>query len=502
MADEFDPDNFDWNDQPLGEADIAIHDVIRDAALQAINGPSPIRYVRPTAHDQDRPRPIFVNRYALDSTQTAQLEETMRGWVVDHNQARLVHDHPLSHVFREVQEYEMVEPFAQEAYIDMHGNPGRNAKYGRSAVTMGGMYTAKAHLRYYQKRGMVPVDIDGIIAGNYTHSKNVANTHALYYESLDTIGKLCKAGFMYHALIHRHSEAHGFLNFGEQEYWVDMNGTVRQQNVKTGEEYSHPTCEPFFHQSTAITSHGGITWDIRQAGPDAYVLRFVAAPVSMCEKFRTLDKLASSDASVVVVDDVTVHSFLGYRWYTKGTGKAAVSLADADLLEKLRRYIAGRKRTPEQKENLMNYCRRNCNKNDVISVHSGYYHKIPAHMMVDYVNTAFYMDIKHELESAIYFEQKYSVMKIALNEWYEKGTLPTHIYTPVEAVKAVANKFVEVKKTAISKLPECFLPPVGESIVDWAAPAVRARTTVHKTAPDGRLLGDGWKKVWENAQKV
>jgi len=501
MADEFDPDNFDWDEPGLGEADVQIFDVLRKTALSALVRLDPIRYVRPTAHDEDRPRPIFINRYALQPDQKPHLDAVTGGWIVDENQARLNHDHPISHIARELQEYEMVEPFRYEAYIDMHGNPGRNAKYSRNCITMGGVYTPKGALRYFYKRGMVPVDIDGIIAGKYSDSKNISNTHALYYESLDTIGRLCQAGFMYHALIHRHDKAHGFLNFGEQEYWVDMNGTVRQQNVRTGEEYSHPTCEPFFHQSTAITSSGGITWDIRQAGPDSYVLRFVACPVTMCEKFRTLGQLASSDASIVVVDDVTVHSFLGYKWYTKGSGKSEVRLADSDLLEKLRRYIAGRKRTPEQKENLMNFCRRNCNKNDVISVHSGVWHRVPPEHMTDYVNTAFYMDIEHELESAIYFETKYSTMKKALNEYYEKGTLPTHIYTPSEVTRAVSAAVVGAKNAITSISPQLFNIPNEPSVVDWASPKLRSKTTMYKTV-NGHLVRDGWKEVWRNAVKV
>jgi len=501
MADEFDPNNFDWDDDGLSEADVQIHDVIRETALKALSRPDPIRYVRPDAHDENRPRPMFINRYALTPTQLTQLELITQGWVVDCNHARLRHDHPLGHIGRELQEYEMVEPFRNEAYIDMYGNPGRNAKYGRCAVTMGGFHTPKQYLRYYEKRGMVPVDIDGIIAGKYSDSKNISNTHALYYEKLENIAKLCNAGFMYHALIHRHSQAHGFLNFGEQEYWVDMNGTVRQQNVATGEMYEHPTCEPFFHQSSAKTQYGGITWDIRQAGPDSYVLRFVACPDTMCEEFRTLSQLASSDASIVVVDDVTVHSFLGYKWYTKGSGKSGVRLVDTDLLEKLRRYIAGRKRTPEQRENLMNFCRRNCNKNDVISVHSGVYHKIPPEQMTDYVNTAFYMDIKHEIESAIYFETKYAIQRQALNDYYEKGTLPTHIYTPAEIVKTAVDVKLGVKNLAARFYPT-FVPPAEKhSVVDWAGPQVKARTTVYKTT-DGRLVGDGWKAVWDNCRKV
>jgi len=394
----------------------------------------------------------------------------------------------------------MVEPFRYEPYIDMHGNPGRNAKYNRNCITMGGVYTPKGAIRYYEKRGMLPVDIDGIIAGKYGPSKNISNTHALYYESLDTIAKLCRAGFMYHALIHRHGQAHGFLNFGEQEYWVDMNGMVTQENVRTGERYSHPTCEPFFHQSTALTSYGGITWDTRQAGPDSYVLRFVACPDHLCEKFRTLGQLASADASIVVVDDVKVHSFLGYKWYTKGSGKSEVRLTDPDLLEKLRRYIAGRKRTPEKKEDLMNFCRRNCNKEDVISVHAGYWHKVPAEQMTDYVNMAFYMDIEHELESAIYFEKKYGTMKKALNEFYEKGTLPTHIYTPSELYTDAVAAAVGVNKWATGLLPQRNEKPLIQ-LVDWASPGVASRSTVYKTG-DGRLVKDGWKEVWKNAGKV
>jgi len=502
MANEFDPDNFDWDDCGLGDADVQIHDVLRETALASLVRLDPIRYVRPTVHDEDRPRPIFINRFALEDNQVPHLAAVSRGWVVDNNQARLNHDHPISHIARELQEYEMVEPFRYEAYIDMHGNPGRNAKYSRNCITMGGVYTPKGAIRYFYKRGMVPVDIDGILAGKYSQSKNIANTHALYYENLDTIGKLCAGGFMYHALIHRHDKAHGFLNFGEQEYWVNQEGIVRQQNVRTGEEYSHPTCEPFFHQSSAITSHGGITWDIRQAGPDAYVLRFVAAPAHLCEKFRTLGQLASSDCSIVVVDDVKVHSFLGYKWYTKTTDQSEVRLVDSDLLEKLRRYIAGRKRTPEKKEDLMNFCRRNCNKNDVISVHAGYWHRVQPEQMIDYVNTAFYMDIEHELESAIHFESKYATMKQALNEYYEKGVLPTHIYTPAEIKTAVSRTIVGVKNaiTSVLPVPAPLTPAQEKSLVDWSAPAMAARTTIYKTT-DGHLVKDGWKEVWHNRKQ-
>jgi hypothetical protein len=472
MDDEFNPDNFDWDDAGLGDADVDIHNVLRESALAALSGPDPVRYVRASRLDTDRPKPIFVNRYALGS-KSVHLEEDFPGWIFDHSDARRSHDHPYSHISRELQEYEMVDSFRNEPYIDMHGNPGRNAKYNRAAITMGGMYTAKDHIRYYEKRGVIPVDIDGICNGKYGNSKHVSSTHALYYERLENIARICASGRMYHALIHRHSQAHGFLNHGEQEYWVDQSGSVKQVNVGTGEAYHHPTCEPFFHQTTAKTQHGGITWDIRKAGADTFELRFVAAPNAMCEEFRTLQQLASSDAKVVVVDDVTVRSFLGYRWYTKGTAKGEVSLTDSDLLEKLRRYIAGRKRTPEQKENLMNFCRRNCNKHDVISVHSGHYHQVPAEMMVDYVNTAFYMDIKHELESAIIFESRYAAQRDALNEYYEKGTLPTHIYSLGELSQAVAGTVASVVDALFPARPPP--PPPPPSLIGRAPALLSAR---------------------------
>lgn len=498
MDDEFNPDNFDWDDAGLGDGDVAIHDVIREHALSSLAGPDPVRYVRASRLDTDRPKPIFKCRYALGPN-SVHLEEDFPGWIFDYSDARRSHDHPLSHISRELQEYEMVDSFRDEQYIDMHGNPGRNAKYNRAAITMGGFFTPKDHIRYYNKRGVLPVDIDGICSGKYGNSKNVSSTHALYYESLDNIARICASGRMYHALIHRHSQAHGFLNHGEQEYWVDQNGWVKQVNVGTGESYAHPTCEPFFHQTSAKTGSGGITWDIRKAGPDSFVLRFVAAPNAMCEKFRTLQQLASSDAKVVVVDDVTVRSFLGYRWYTKGTPKGEVALKDSDLLEKLRRYIAGRKRTPEQKENLMNFCRRNCNKNDVISVHAGYFHAVPAEQMVDYVNTAFYMDIKHELESAIYFETKYAGHRDALNEYYEKGTLPAHLYSFNEVKQTVAATVSSVVDALFPARPYNSPP---SHVVDWASPSVKGRSTIIKTTDHGAIVDGRWHKVWERGKKV
>jgi len=81
------------------------------------------------------------------------------------------------------------------------------------------------------------------------------------------------------ALIHRHEGNHGFLNDGEQEFWV-RGGIVRQRNVSTNTSYYHPNITPFWFREdkTWYNDAGfGIAWECHLVCEDTWIVEAVFA---------------------------------------------------------------------------------------------------------------------------------------------------------------------------------------------------------------------------------
>jgi len=255
-------------------------------------------------------------------------------------------------------------------------------------------------------------------------------------------------------LVHRHSQTHGSLNCGEQEYWVDHNGVVTQRNVSTGEYYRHPTLEPLFHQYSARTSYGGVTWTARAAGGDSFVLEFVGCPNDICGSFENIQVLKTRSWEEYSYANISVQKFLHWTWMSASTAEGIVTVEDLDLFDKLRRYVAGKARTPRLKTETMNLARRLCNKEDIIAIHGGGAHGIRVASMKDYVEIAFRVDMKSELDIALSFHKEDRKIISALNAYYEKGEMPRDFTTLTYAATVSARTISDAAASVLENLRE------------------------------------------------
>ena len=120
---------------------------------------------------------------------------------------------------------------------------------------------------------------------------------------------------------------------------------------------------------------------------------------------------------------------------TVTSGSSKYLLEDSDLTDKLRRYIAGKPRNSRTKSELMNYARRLTNKADIIAIHGGGAHEVLVGRMSDYVENAFYMDARHELEVAMSYFRPNATVIGALNAYYETGKMPLDMAKVQKALK-------------------------------------------------------------------
>jgi len=238
------------------------------------------------------------------------------------------------------------------------------------------------------------------------------------------------------------------LNNGEQEYWVDHEGVVTQRNVATGEYYTHPTLEPLFHQFSAKTKYGGLAWTVRKAGGDSYILEFVGCPNDICGSFENIQVLKSRSWEEYSYANISVQKFLHWTWMSASTAEGVVHVEDLDLFDKLRRYVAGKARTPRLKTETMNTARRLCNKDDIISIHGGGAHGIRVATMKDYVEIAFRVDMKSELDIALSFHKEDRKIIGALNAYYEKGEMPRD-FTVITNAAIVSARTVSAAATCV-----------------------------------------------------
>jgi hypothetical protein len=464
MANEYDPENFDWGDDTPGiDPDVVGPDIIDQllmAALDANEERYGWRYLKRSERKEGAGR-LYKYSYYMPEEGRKHFEENYPGYTFVWDGALGHHDHPIAHLSTELGEMEMVDSLVRDnvQYVDLFGNGHRDAKYKRNCINMFALKTPKDYIRY-QTRGHrdVPFDMDKLVGPEAVFGKidHITCTHGMYYLSMEQIGALVNHSQRrrFHALVHRHSQTHGVLNAGEQEYWIDYNGMVTQKNVTTGEYYTHPTLEPLFHQFSARTKAGGVTWTVKSAGGDQFLFEFVGCPNSICTEFENVQVLRSKSWEEFSYSNISVCKFLSWTWMSAATTEGRVSIEDLDLFSKLRRYVAGKARTPRLKTETMNLARRLCNKMDIISIHGGGAHDIPVASMNDYVEVAFYVDQKTELDTALSFHRENHRTMTVLNKYYETGVMPRDFTALTGAAVVSARTISEAASGVLENLKQ------------------------------------------------
>jgi len=493
-TDPYDPDLFDWGEDTEGIntaelPEYTIEDAVR-VALDVYEDSFDWKWVA-RADRKDSKCRLFTVKHVVPEESRKFVEEEYPGYTFVWDRAVQHHDHPVSHMLTELNELEMTEDLVMtgESYIDLFGNLGRARKYRKKALVLYDLKTPKDFIRYqaaeYDARAHAYSLSDLLPGGKWERVNNVLCTHALYYLGLDDIAKIVNTSKQrrLRALIHRHSDSHGYLNLGELEYWLDFDtGVVRQRNVLTGEEYTHPTMEALFHQSNAHTPHGGVAWTIKKSGGDSYIVDFVGCPKEICNAFKPLQSLSPESRMTYTHEGITVKSFLGWRWCWANTDNGKKLLTDHDLLRKLRRMAQGKVRNARLREDLFNQCKRYVNKFDIISVHSGSHNDIDVADLHHYVCAAMYMDVRRELEVAIGFHKENADLCIALNKYYEQGTMPSD---------AVRNTVLAPKRAFNATIGKILEDPIFVT-----APGTAPRKMVKKGQPQISPFRDDLPKIW------
>jgi hypothetical protein len=445
----FDPDQFDWGSDEgisldeIGNPDLGEH--LMSAVLALHEDVFDWTYVK-RSELRERAGRMYVCKIVMPEEHREWFEKEWPEYVFVWDKATRHHDHPVAHLCTELNEIEMTEDLVRDgtAYIDLFGNPGRDAKYRRKALTLYSLATAKDHLRYYnagESAYVREIDWSKFWQGGYkagdSEITEICITHALYYLSIADIGRWVNKSKRHRirATVHRHAKSHGELNRGEQEYWVSESGDVLQKNTDTGEAYEHPSLEALFHQWSAKTQYGGVSWTAKKMGGDTYQLTFVGCAVELARDYVPLKFLRPETRVEWAFNDTHVRSFLGWTWMSTTKGDTKFLLEDCDLTDKLRRYIAGKPRNARMKSELMNYARRLTNKADIIAIHGGGAHEVLVGRMSDYVENAFYMDARHELEVAMSYFRKNATVIDALNTYYESGKMPLDMAKVQKALK-------------------------------------------------------------------
>jgi hypothetical protein len=465
MADEFDHNTFDWGDDTPG---IKLDDVAPDIAEIALAAALAVqeerygwRYLKRSEVAEGAGR-LFRSKFFMPKEARTWFEEQFPGYTFVWDGAVQHHDHPVAHLARELNEIAMVEGLIQkdEVWIDLFGDGRRDARYKRKCFNMYKKNTPKDYLRY-QELGQYDVeyDLDKLCDPSSVYGKinNVTCTHAAYYLTIADIARIVNTspGRKFHALVHRHKDVHGYLNAGEQEYWVTEDGMVRQVNVATGEAYTHPSLETLFHQFSAKTENGGVAWTAVASGGDSFLLQFVGCPNDICQTFVPLRFLKPETREVTTFRGVTVKKFLHWTWMQASFHDGQVTIQDMDLFSALRRYVAGKARTPRLQTELLAHARRLCNKNDIIAIHGGGASDIPVASMHQYCAVAFYVDQRQELDTALSFYKDNAAITTALNSYYEEGKTPRDYTLLTGAAAVTSHAFSEAATRVINHIREC-----------------------------------------------
>lgn len=500
MADDYNPDTFDWGDGPGIDIDEVGDDIVEQAIQAALNVQEAAfgwRYLKRSDVKESAGR-VFRVKYHMPEKNQQWFDENFPSYTFIWDGAMGHHDHPVSNLCRELNELEMVEDLVRrnEQFIDLFGNGARDRKYKRNCINLYTLATPKDYLRHQNtgandfvfdmEKLCDPVSVMGKI-------NRLTCTHALYYLSIAQIGRIVNTSSKrkLSALVHRHKDTHGFLNDGEQEYWVSEQGVVTQVNVATGEKYSHPSLEALFHQGSAKTDHGGVAWTIRAAGGDSFFIDFVGCPNEICEVYIPLKLLKPESWEQYTYSNVSVKKFLGWTWMSATVSSGNLVIEDVDLFSKLRRYVAGKQRTPRLKTETMNLARRLCNKADIMAIHGGGAHEIPVASMSDYVEVSFYVDVKSELDAALSFHRDNVKITKALNSYYEEGKLPADLTLVTGAAVTTAKTFSDAAISIINHVRDAQDVPVEQYLKD-NLPGADLRQLAIDYGPGDRVPGPWW----------
>jgi len=465
MADEFDPNMFDWGDGAPGINldDVApdAAEIVMEAALRAQEATFGWTYLRRTDVKETAGR-LYRCKFFMPKPDREWFEEQFPGYTFVWDTATEHHDHPVAHLATELNEIMMTERLVREGevWIDLFGNGNRARKYKRKCFNMYTLKTPKDYIRY-RKLGDydVPYDLDKLCDPDSVFGKinHVTTTHAMYYLSMDDIGRIVNTSKerVFEGLVFRHKDVHGFLNHKEQEYRVNEDGWVQQTNVATGEKYTHPSMEAMFQQFSARTKYGGVAWTVKAAGGDAFIIKCVGCPNEICENFVPLRFLQPQTRETISYRGLTVKKFLHWTWMSASTVDGEVQIEDQDLFNKLRRYVAGKQRTPRLKTELMNHARRLCNADDIISVHGGGASSVATARIHHYVEVAFYVDQRSELDMAISLNRDNLTVTKALNEYIEKGVTPRDFTAVTTAAVVTTRTFTDAAVRVINHIRAC-----------------------------------------------
>jgi len=485
---------FEWNNgENTIEDQSSVHQVehlVREAL--AVTTTVDDSYLKPSAVDNDRARVTYNVPYALDENQKTYMRELVGDIRTITFNAREYHDHPISHCITELSEDLIVRKFGNEPFVSVWGNASRHRRLGHVGAKV--VSSRVVPHDWFRNRGMeeVVTDVNSFVESRgHMRYRLFLGTHTLYYTTLEEVAFWLGGNYNaeYYAIVHRHNKTKGHLNKGELQYTVDSAGIVHQVNPVTGFSYSHRSIEPLFHTDSCRLFGGkvGLTWDINKLAGDTYQIKFVLCDPATANKVVDPWELIKKDQEVFVRGDVTVYRCLGFEWYVYHGPDKQIVLEDVELYDRLRRMIAGKERSARAKSDLMVMCRRLANKNDIISVHQGFAHEISPGLMTDYVNAAFYADVKHELEVALMYHRENKQAVDALNRYIVEGITPVDFTMLGQVGRAVSTPFTILSGLLNDRSPE--IPP---DIVSGLQPIVRSQLPPD---PFGIRGADGRRRI-------
>jgi len=207
------------------------------------------------------------------------------------------HDHPIAHTsYQIVWENVMKQLHPGWRVADISGNPSYNEKFNRLQATRKLPITVDTFCKVVSTKDSVrcktrwgPKEKDGIrrweemtLYDMYRNEENSTRfsqydcflmNHVLYYYTMAEITQLLNLNkeSVLIATIHKLPGQNGTLNCKEQEYEKDfVTGKVRQWNVETGEDYTHPDPAPWFKNFAYADCNGAIAWTVNKGCDDTY----------------------------------------------------------------------------------------------------------------------------------------------------------------------------------------------------------------------------------------
>jgi hypothetical protein len=135
--------------------------------------------------------------------------------------------------------------------------------------------------------------------------------HVLYYYTAGEVTRLLNMNkdSVLIATIHKLPGQSGKINCGEQQYEKDrVTGMVRQWNVETGEDYTHPDPAPWFKNFAYADEHGAIAWTINKGCDDTYRVTITSTDPVLVPEHCWLDGriVIRNEEEVVYVEPVSI----------------------------------------------------------------------------------------------------------------------------------------------------------------------------------------------------